>query len=430
VEVSVNPSGLTSGTQSATLQFADPNATGSSPQSVQITFILNPKPVTPPTAVLTSLTIIPTQVTVSPNDPPVQFSYQAYDQNGNPMNLDPSLVSWSASNANLPSAEGQINSSGRYQPAASVTSTAPDVITVQTTGIPPARANVFYKNPGGFEIISITANPNPVKGKQTTVTVTAADSNPGAQLTYSWDTTVAGVNFSAPNSAQSLVTFSAPGVYTLSVKVYSNNFAGFPLSASVDVTVIRTITSLVIEPRSVLISPFQSLSSPFKPTVLDQFNLPMVGQVVDWSVPAGQSQKNGDQSLSFAPNGLSNTHVVLTAVSDANPEVFNKADVYISDGGGVGGPFDISRAHVYPVPWKSTGNVSYVTITGLGTQTEVKIYTADARLVWHNASINGEDLHWDIKNDNGERVASGVYLYRITNSSSGQTINGKLVVIQ
>jgi len=48
----------------------------------------------------------------------------------------------------------------------------------------------------------------------------------------------------------------------------------------------------------------------------------------------------------------------------------------------------------------------------------------------HLSSINGEDVYWDIHNDGQERVASGVYFYVIKNSTSGQKVKGKLVIIQ
>jgi len=43
-------------------------------------------------------------------------------------------------------------------------------------------------------------------------------------------------------------------------------------------------------------------------------------------------------------------------------------------------------------------------------------------------SANGDDVPWDIKNANLERVSSGVYFYII--EAAGQKKEGKVVIIQ
>ncbi len=91
---------------------------------------------------------------------------------------------------------------------------------------------------------------------------------------------------------------------------------------------------------------------------------------------------------------------------------------------------DISQAVAYPVPYKSTMASRVITFKNLAPDTKVRIFTADSREVRSLSSVIGENIEWDVKNDNGERVASGVYFYILENPTTAQTKKGKLVIIQ
>lgn len=67
-------------------------------------------------------------------------------------------------------------------------------------------------------------------------------------------------------------------------------------------------------------------------------------------------------------------------------------------------------------------------------EADIKIYTVSGDLIWeaHHSSPTGENgiLSWDVKNQRGQEVGSGVYLYRCKNSADGSDAYGKIVVIR
>jgi hypothetical protein len=65
----------------------------------------------------------------------------------------------------------------------------------------------------------------------------------------------------------------------------------------------------------------------------------------------------------------------------------------------------------------------------LAPDAKVKIYTIMGELVKElSDDDNDGTVSWDVKNKDGERVASGVYLYQIKNPYSEK--RGKLMVIR
>ena len=67
-------------------------------------------------------------------------------------------------------------------------------------------------------------------------------------------------------------------------------------------------------------------------------------------------------------------------------------------------------------------------------ETDIKIYTVSGDLVWeaHHSSPTGEDgiISWNVKNQQGQDVGSGVYIYRCKNSADGSDAYGKIIVIR
>ncbi|MBI4051530.1 MAG: hypothetical protein HY400_03400 [Elusimicrobia bacterium] len=93
---------------------------------------------------------------------------------------------------------------------------------------------------------------------------------------------------------------------------------------------------------------------------------------------------------------------------------------------------DLGQAHAYPVPWRQslhTGNP--ITFTNLTQDSRVKIYTLSGELVKTLEKSNpGSNLVWDITNDEGEKVFSGVYHFLLEDTTTGQKKKGKLMVIR
>jgi len=84
---------------------------------------------------------------------------------------------------------------------------------------------------------------------------------------------------------------------------------------------------------------------------------------------------------------------------------------------------------VYPNPWRSDKHSGYpVTFSGLAAGTDIKIFTVSGHKV-AELYTDGPSIQWDLSNDSGDKVASGIYLYIITDSQ-GDKVRGKVAVIR
>ena len=91
---------------------------------------------------------------------------------------------------------------------------------------------------------------------------------------------------------------------------------------------------------------------------------------------------------------------------------------------------DLSVSHVYPNPYKPSLGHTKIFFANLTSRAKVQIFDVSGDLVYEEEkdTPTGE-LGWDVKNSKGEPIASGVYIYLITNNS-GQTKKGKLAIIR
>src|SRR5262249_3697919 len=126
-----------------------------------------------------------------------------------------------------------------------------------------------------LEVTSINAAPNVVTG--TTTTLSAAAVNPGdGEVFYFWwvDSAPAGSVgplFIGPGSTTTTARFFQPGDYTLEVFAY--NLTGGSATATVDVTVISTVASVVVSPLVSYVP--EGGQQQFSAVALDQFYNPM-----------------------------------------------------------------------------------------------------------------------------------------------------------
>jgi len=89
-----------------------------------------------------------------------------------------------------------------------------------------------------------------------------------------------------------------------------------------------------------------------------------------------------------------------------------------------------SQVKVYPNPWradKHTGRPA-MTFAGLTVGTTIKIFTLAGRQV-RKLATDGPSLAWDLNDESGNKVASGVYPYLITDGQGGKT-KGKIAIIR
>ncbi|MFH1369369.1 MAG: T9SS type A sorting domain-containing protein [Elusimicrobiota bacterium] len=90
---------------------------------------------------------------------------------------------------------------------------------------------------------------------------------------------------------------------------------------------------------------------------------------------------------------------------------------------------DLNSVIIYPNPFRPYQGHTSVTFDGLTQNAKISIYTVSGRVVRELSADSGGKLEWDALNDGGEKVASGVYIYCVTNNKGQKTI-GKFAVIR
>lgn len=110
-------------------------------------------------------------------------------------------------------------------------------------------------------------------------------------------------------------------------------------------------------------------------------------------------------------------------------EVFFATDKGIVSfiGSATGFDGEISETSIYPNPVREdyTGTI---TIDGLTFKTDVKVTDINGNIVHSTTSEGGRAL-WNGKNENGERVSTGIYLVFATNKDGSETAVGKIAVV-
>lgn len=90
---------------------------------------------------------------------------------------------------------------------------------------------------------------------------------------------------------------------------------------------------------------------------------------------------------------------------------------------------DVSTAHVYPNPCSVRDGCNGVTFTRLTLRAVINIFTVSGEKVRTvEKSNNIDSAGWDLKNEAGQQVAGGLYIYLI--KGEGSTKTGKIVVIR
>jgi hypothetical protein len=146
------------------------------------------------------------------------------------------------------------------------------------TNIPPAIAT------------AASADPNPVTGSTTELSVLGSDDKGESNLTYTWaaiGTPPAAVTFSTngTNAAKTATaTFTRAGSYSLQATV--TDAEGMSVTSSVTMTVNQTLTSIMISPASALVA--ASATQQFSATGRDQFASALTPQpAFTWGVNGG-----------------------------------------------------------------------------------------------------------------------------------------------
>jgi hypothetical protein len=114
-------------------------------------------------------------------------------------------------------------------------------------------------------------------------------------------------------------------------------------------------------------------------------------------------------------------------------------------GGGIilpaGASINLENVKVYPNPYKPNSGTIYdnnpivgegIIFSGLTQKAKVQIFNIAGELVTEFEEEDGDGIYvWDTRNKNGDKVASGVYIYFITNpDDKSQKTKGRIVIIR
>ena len=91
---------------------------------------------------------------------------------------------------------------------------------------------------------------------------------------------------------------------------------------------------------------------------------------------------------------------------------------------------NLQKLNVFPNPVRVFLGSSAVTFDNVTSDFTLRIYNVAGDLVFETqASGSGNSFVWDLKNNSGRNVASGIYIYAITNSA-GEKVTGKIGIIR
>jgi endoglucanase len=190
-----------------------------------------------------------------------------------------------------------------------------DDFRIYASGLSGGQVASLYKAGLAPSVVSAaSANPAPVAGTTTQLSVSGADIGNEAFLKYAWFPVnpPAPVTFTAngTNAAKNTTaTFSAAGTYQFIVAI--TDVGGFTASSSVAVTVNPTITSVAVAPSSAAVT--VNTTKQFTATAYDQFGLPLAAQPsFTWSLSSGGGSVSAN-GLYAAPSTSGFASVQATA---------------------------------------------------------------------------------------------------------------------
>ena len=92
-------------------------------------------------------------------------------------------------------------------------------------------------------------------------------------------------------------------------------------------------------------------------------------------------------------------------------------------------PSNLSAVQIFPNPWRSDKHAGLsITFSNLAINTTVKIFTVSGHWV-KTLPISSTSVNWDLTNNDGDKVASGIYIYLLT-TDQGFKKTGKIAVIK
>jgi len=143
------------------------------------------------------------------------------------------------------------------------------------------------------------------------------------------------------------------------------------------------------------------------------------------STPGTFNLKTAGGTAQLAPLNLPlGYYEIAVTVTDASGNVSPPAFAYVTLVAS-----DLSALRVYPNPWRSDRHSgSPIIFDHLTEGTTIKIFTVSGHLT-RSLDSTGGIATWDLNNDSGQRVASGIYLY-FAKATDNQISRGQLAIVR
>jgi len=127
---------------------------------------------------------------------------------------------------------------------------------------------------------------------------------------------------------------------------------------------------------------------------------------------------------------LPSNYVESIAINHKTGEVFIGTDKGIVSymGSATSGNEEYSNVYAYPNPVRPDFQGD-VTITGLMSDSNVKITDINGNLIVQGKSLGGQFI-WDCRKKNGDRVSTGIYLVLASEPNKGESVVTKIMVIK
>jgi hypothetical protein len=125
-----------------------------------------------------------------------------------------------------------------------------------------------------------------------------------------------------------------------------------------------------------------------------------------------------------------NEEIVVRVVAGDIASPPNQLDTSYSFKIEPGPALTLANASIFPNPFKPYKGHTFVTFDGLTTQAKIEVFTIVGERAYTVEETDGDGkVIWNVVNDQGKKLASGVYICRITNNK-GEEKFFKLAVIR
>jgi hypothetical protein len=223
-----------------------------------------------------------------------------------------------------------------------------------------------------------------------------------------YDITGNGAPSTASTDKAGVLNFPATGTGLITITDPGDSSIAAPI-----ITSTTTATGTVGIPFS------YQITASNNPTFFDAFGLPD-GLTIDPTSGAitGTPQAQGMYIVAISASNSGGTGTATLSIT-INP----------AGSGVIPAGSDLASMRVYPNPWRTDQHGGHpITFDQMGLGSDIKIFTVSGHKV---KELNGSSgsVTWDLTNDSGSQVASGIYIY-LVKDSEGNKAKGKLAVIR